>query len=71
MAQKLTGMTEGQKMADFILFDESYTIRAKIPCEVLMSSIDSKLPPSSVYDKSSAKAVRAYWNNKNLRKRSQ
>jgi len=34
----------------------------------LMKSIDKKLPPASILERG-AEAVRAYWNNKNLRKR--
>jgi len=64
-------MTEKRPNSDdFVLFEEKYTICKKIPCDVTMSCPDEKLPPSSIFDKCSAKAVRAYWNGKNLRKRS-
>ena len=54
---------------DFILFDEPYVIKRKMPYDVLMSSIDKKMPPASVLERG-ADAIRAYWNNKNLKKRS-
>ncbi len=53
---------------DYKLFDESYTIKSKVPTHVAMSSPDSKLPPVSVIEGGS-ESVRDYWNNKNLRKR--
>jgi len=55
-------------MNDFVLFDEPYTIRKKMPCEVLMKGIDTKLPPASVLE-SGADAIRTYWNGKNKRRR--
>lgn len=56
-------------MADqFILFDEPYPIKKKIPHYVQMGSIDKIMPPVSVLERG-ADAVRAYWNAKNLKKR--
>jgi hypothetical protein len=56
-------------MADqFILFDEPFLIKKKVPAFVLMGGIDKKLPPVNVLERG-ANAVRKYWNNKNLRKR--
>ncbi len=53
---------------DFVLFDEPYTITKKVPCHVNMTSIDSKMPPVATLEKG-ANAIRAYWNNKNIRRR--
>ncbi len=66
---KLTKSEPGQNPNDFVLFDEPYTIRKKIPCHVSMSSPDSKMPPAAILEKG-ANAIRSYWNGKNLRKRS-
>jgi hypothetical protein len=56
-------------MADqFILFDEPYPIKKKVPVFVRMRDIDKKMPPAAVLERG-ADAVRKYWNNKNLRKR--
>ena len=52
----------------FIIFNESYTIKNKIPCFVQMKTIDRKMPPNNIIDQGS-KVIRSYWNNKNLRKR--
>jgi hypothetical protein len=58
-------------MADqFILFDEPYPKKRKIPFRANMDFPDAHFPPASVYDlKDAAYWVRDYWNQKNLRKR--
>lgn len=53
---------------DFVLFNEPYTIRKKMPCEVSMKSIDDKLPPDSILTRG-PDSIRTYWNGKNKRKR--
>ena len=53
---------------EFILFDEPYTIKRKIPYRISMDVKDPHFPPESVLERG-ADAVRTYWNNKNLRKR--
>ncbi len=56
-------------MADqFLLFDEPYPIKKKVPHYVQMAAVDKKMPPVSVLERG-AQAVRNYWNQKNLRKR--
>ena len=56
-------------MADqYVLFDEPYPIKKKVPCRVVMAAIDKKLPPASVME-GGAEYIRWYWNNKNYRKR--
>ena len=57
-----------QNPNDFVLFLEPYTVKRKVPCEVLMKNIDTKLPPHSVINNGS-KAIRTYWNNKNKKRR--
>ncbi len=63
---------QAEKMAndlnDFVLFEEPYTIRKKMPCMVSMKSLDNKLPPDSILEKG-ADSIRTYWNSKNKRKR--
>jgi len=53
---------------DFILFNEPYTIKKKIPCFVSMQKHDPHFPPDDIL-KRGQQAIRDYWNRKNLRKR--
>ena len=57
-----------QQKDEFVLFDEPYTIHKKIPYHTSMQKQDKHFPSDSILEKGS-KAVRAYWNNKNLNKR--
>jgi len=52
---------------DFVLFNEPYSIRKKIPCEVSMKAIDHKLPPANILERG-AQSIRTYWNSKNKRR---
>lgn len=53
---------------DFILFNEPYTKKAKMPCFVNMQKADPHFPPNGILE-SGDQAIRNYWNMKNLRKR--
>ena len=63
---RLGEMQESQ----FLLFDEKYPVKRKIPFRISMDFHDDHFPLASVYDlKDAAYWVRDYWNQKNLRKR--
>ena len=53
---------------DFVLFNEPYNIKRKVPTHVEMSRIDNKLPPNTILE-GGAESIRDYWNDKNLRRR--
>ncbi len=52
----------------FLLFDEPYPIKRKIPFRISMDFHDDHFPPVAVLV-NGAEWVRDYWNQKNLRKR--
>jgi len=55
---------------EYVLFDEPYPIKKKVPTSVSTDVKDVHFPPSRVYDlKDSPYWVRDYWNQKNLKRR--
>jgi len=48
---------------EFVLFDEPFPIKKKVPCHIQMKSIDKKLPPVGVLEGGDT-WVRWYWNRK-------
>ena len=51
------------KSDDFVLFDEPYTIKKKIPCHVSMSCTDKTFPPDNVLERGANAYAKNSWGN--------